>query len=70
MEIPILLGSRPKTANPVEWIPIRFDRWVVRVEGLVDSQLTLCSNSSDFIDISVPTGPRTAEKIRKLSERR
>lgn len=41
MEIPILLGACPKTANPVAWIPIRFDRWSVRVEGLVDSSLIL-----------------------------
>ena len=41
MEIPILLGANPKIANPVEWIPIRFDRWTVRVEGLVDSSLIL-----------------------------
>jgi len=44
MEIPILLGANPKTANPSTWIPIRFDRWQVRVEGLVDSKLTLYSN--------------------------
>ncbi len=44
MEIPILLGANPKTANPVEWIPVRFDRWKVRTENLVDSELILCSN--------------------------
>jgi hypothetical protein len=53
MEIPILLGASPKTANPVEWIPIRFDRWGVRVEGLVDSIITLHSNTPfNYIDIS------------------
>jgi hypothetical protein len=44
MEIPILLGANPKTANPVEWVPIRFDRWQVRVVGLEDSKLVLYSN--------------------------
>lgn len=44
METPILLGANPKIANPIEWIPIRFDRWTVRVEGLVDSKLILRSN--------------------------
>ncbi|KKL04527.1 hypothetical protein LCGC14_2615160 [marine sediment metagenome] len=56
MEIPILLGANPKTANPVEWIPVRFDRWFVRVEGLVDSELTLCSNEPSFTDISILNG--------------
>ena len=46
METPILLGANPKTSNPVEWIPVRFDRWQVRVEGLVDSSLILCYNQS------------------------
>ncbi|KKM92514.1 hypothetical protein LCGC14_1217710 [marine sediment metagenome] len=44
MEIPILLGANPKIANPVEWIPIRFGRWFVRVEGLENSELALHSN--------------------------
>lgn len=44
MEIPILLGANPKTANPVEWVPIRFDRWVARVEGLEDSGIVLYSS--------------------------
>ena len=44
MEIPILLGASPITANPVEWIPIRFSCWKVRTENLVDSELVLCSN--------------------------
>ena len=44
MEIPILLGANPKIANPVEWIPVRFDKWTVRVEGLVDSRLILHSS--------------------------
>ncbi|KKM05334.1 hypothetical protein LCGC14_1755190 [marine sediment metagenome] len=54
MEIPILLGASPKTANPVEWIPIRFDSWLVKVEGLVDSRLTLHFNQpfAEIIDLS------------------
>ncbi len=56
MEIPILLGASPKTANPVEWIPIRFDRWQVRVEGLVDSELILHSTLPSFTSISIPNG--------------
>ena len=47
MEIPILLGANPKTSNPVEWIPIRFDRWVARVTGLDDSGLVLYSKDPD-----------------------
>lgn len=45
METPILLGANPKIANPIEWIPIRFDRWTVRVEGLVDSKLIVALRS-------------------------
>ena len=56
METPILLGANPETSRPDIWIPIRFNRWAVKVEGLVDSEITLCSNSSGFIDISVPNG--------------
>lgn len=44
MEIPILLGANPKTANPSVWVPVRFDRWQVRVEGLIDSELVLHPN--------------------------
>ncbi len=47
MEIPILLGANPKTANPVEWIPVRFDSWVARVEGLKDSGIVLYSSDPD-----------------------
>ena len=52
MDIPILLGADPKTANPSAWIPIRFKSWEVRVEGLVDSEITLHSNlfTEDFVD--------------------
>ncbi|KKN23043.1 hypothetical protein LCGC14_0908860 [marine sediment metagenome] len=53
MEIPILLGASPKTANPVEWIPIRFDRWQVRVEGLIDSKLTLHSNKPTVEEVTL-----------------
>ncbi len=56
MSVPILLGANPKTANPSAWIPIRFNRWAVRVVGLTDSEITLCSNSPSFTDISVPNG--------------
>lgn len=56
MEIPILLGACPKTANPVAWIPIRFDRWSVRVEGLVDSEIALHSNEPDFTSIRILNG--------------
>ena len=56
MEIPILLGASPKTANPVEWIPIRFDRWQGKVDGLVDSELALHSNEPSFTNISIPNG--------------
>ena len=44
MEIPILLGASPKIANPSVLVPIRFDRWRVRTENLVDSELVLCSD--------------------------
>ena len=44
MEIPILLGANPQMSNPNTWIPVRFDKWTVRVEGLVDSRLILHSN--------------------------
>ena len=47
MEIPILLGARPKTAHPVAWIPIRFSEWVSRVEGLENSKLVLYSRDPD-----------------------
>ncbi len=44
METPILLGSRPITASQEKvWVPIRFNRWKVRTENLVDSELVLCS---------------------------
>ena len=58
MEIPILLGANPKTANPVEWFPIRFERWAVRVEGLVNSKLTLHSNGSiiEYIELAKLNG--------------
>ncbi len=56
METPILLGANPKIANPSTWIPVRFNRWTVRVEGLVDSHLTLCFNTPGFTDISAPNG--------------
>jgi len=57
LEIPILLGSRPSIANPGIWVPIRFDRWFVRVEGLVDSKLTLHSNGpvKNKVKIILPT---------------
>ena len=51
METPILLGANPETSNPVEWIPIRFDRWTVRVEGLVDSELTLHSTCIGKVNV-------------------
>ena len=44
METPILLGASPKTANLDVLVPIRFDRWSVKVEGLVDSEITLYLN--------------------------
>ena len=45
MEIPILLGASPKTANQEEvWVPVRLHCWKVRTENLVDSELILCSN--------------------------
>ena len=57
MEIPILLGSRPITVNQVTWIPIRFDRWSVRVVGLEDSKLVLYSNGpfKNKVRITLPT---------------
>ncbi|KKL49341.1 hypothetical protein LCGC14_2316470 [marine sediment metagenome] len=57
MEIPILLGSRPSIANPGIWVPIRFDRWVVRVVGLEDSKLVLYSNGpvKNKVKIILPT---------------
>ena len=45
MSVPILLGANPKTAKPSVWIPIRFSKWAVRVEGLVDSQLVVALHS-------------------------
>ncbi len=56
MEIPLLLAVNPRVANPSVWIPIEFDRWQVRVEGLVDSRLILCPDELSFTDISVPDG--------------
>ena len=47
MEVPILLGARPTTANPVEWIPVRFDRWITRIVDLKDSGLVLYSKDPD-----------------------
>ena len=57
MEIPILLGSRPSIANPGIWVPIRFDRWSVRVVGLEDSKLVLYSNGpfKNKVGITLPT---------------
>ena len=57
MEIPILLGSRPSTVKQVAWVPIRFDCWVVRVEGLKDSELILHSNGpfKNKVEITLPT---------------
>ena len=57
MEIPILLGSRPSTVKQVAWIPIRFERWQVRVEGLKDSELVLHSNGpfKNKVEITLPT---------------
>jgi len=58
MKIPILLGANPEISNPIEWIPIRFDRWTVRVEGLVDSEITLHFNQpfAKIIDLSKMNG--------------
>ena len=44
MEVPILLGANPKTSNPSMWIPIRFGRWQIRMEGLINSEITLHCN--------------------------
>ena len=45
MEIPILLGARPISANQEKvWVPVRFNCWKIRTENLVDSELILCSN--------------------------
>ncbi len=54
MRIPILLGANPKTANPSAWIPVRFDSWLVKVEGLVDSRLVLHFNQpfAKIIDLT------------------
>ncbi|KKM71905.1 hypothetical protein LCGC14_1425920 [marine sediment metagenome] len=56
MEVPILLGANPKTSNPSMWIPIRFGRWFVRVEGLIDSELSLYSNGpfKNRVKITLP----------------
>ena len=51
MEIPILLGASPKTANPVEWIPIRFNAWTPRVEHLVDSEVLLHSTEIGKVNV-------------------
>ncbi len=51
MEIPILLGANPKTANPVEWIPVRFNSWIPRVEGLIDSEVSLRSSEPGKVDV-------------------
>jgi len=57
LEIPILLGSRPSIANPGIWVPIRFDRWSVRVVGLENSKLVLYSNGpfKNKVKIILPT---------------
>lgn len=61
MSVPILLAANPITAKPNVWVPIRFERWIVRVEGLVDSELTFYpSNPTDpilLVNGSVYKGP-------------
>ena len=56
MEIPLLLAVNPRVANPSVWVPVGFDHWQVRVEGLDDSELILHSNESSFTDISISNG--------------
>ena len=58
MEIPILLGANPQMSNPNTWIPIRFDDWLVKVEGLIDSKLSLHFNQpfAEIIDLSKLNG--------------
>ena len=57
METPILLGANPEVSNPVEWIPVRFDKWNIRVEGLVDSSLVLCERETkEKITLSTVNG--------------
>jgi len=51
VEIPILLGANPETANPDAWIPVRFDRWLFRSEGLVDSEVFLSSNEPGKVNV-------------------
>ena len=62
MEIPILLGANPKTANPVEWIPVRFNSWIPRVENLVDSEVSLRSSEPGKGDVIL-----TASLDRKVT---
>ena len=58
MRIPILLGANPRIADPSVWVPIRFDSWLVKVEGLIDSKLTLHFNQpfAEIIDLSKMNG--------------
>lgn len=69
MDIPILLGANPKTANPGVLIPIRFEKWQVRVEGLIDSKLTLHSDLSGAITLNggIYSGP--CKVIMRFDER-
>ena len=53
MEIPILLGANPKTANPVEWIPIRFDRWAIVMYDVVDSECILHFDSPSIFPFNL-----------------
>ena len=58
MEIPILLGANPKTADPNISIPVRFSRWHIRLEGLVDSELILRSDFEGFEDHIIKTNSK------------
>ncbi len=46
--IPLLLSASPRTAKESAWVPVRFDRWKVVVEGLDDTVLILHHDSGIF----------------------
>jgi hypothetical protein len=41
MRTPILLGANPKTAKTSAWVPVRYERWKLVAEGLIDTKLAL-----------------------------
>ncbi len=53
MEIPILLGANPRTANSSAWVPVRFDKWAIVMCDVVDSEFILHSDSSSIFPFNL-----------------